>query len=264
MVVKAYFTVYSRLLQNHHFCFFVFIFRCTHCIRLHSPWNRVILQKLTSFQLVKEFSAFYGTRKFITAFTSACHLSLSWASSNQSIPPHPTSWRSILILSSHLRLGLPSGIFPSGFPTKTLYRPLLSLIRATCPSHLILLDFITRTILGEEYRSISSSFCSFLHSLITSFLLGPNMLLNILFSNTLSLRSYLSHCLMALQILSPCLSFTYSLSYGLSLHIFTISPKGKLWKVWSRLKMMVSILLVFCFIQFPYSVSIWILSSFGL
>ena len=44
------------------------------------------------------------TRKFITVFTSARHLSLSWASSIQFIPPHPTSWRSILILSSHLRL----------------------------------------------------------------------------------------------------------------------------------------------------------------
>ena len=39
-------------------------------------------------------------------------------------PPHPTFWRSSLVLSSHLRLGLASGLFPSGFPTKTLYTPL--------------------------------------------------------------------------------------------------------------------------------------------
>ena len=55
---------------------------------------------------------------------SARHLSLSWANSNQSPQHPPTSWRSILILSSHLRLGLPNGLFPSGFPTRTLYTPL--------------------------------------------------------------------------------------------------------------------------------------------
>ena len=91
-----------------------------------TPWNRALLEKLTGFQLVKKFPAFYETRRFITAFTSARHLSLSSASSIQSMPPHSTSWRSILILSSHLHLGLPSGLFPPGFPTKTLYTPLLS------------------------------------------------------------------------------------------------------------------------------------------
>ena len=123
---------------------------------LFTSWIRVLLEKLSVFLLVKKFPAFYGTRGFITAFTSARRLSLSWARSIQSLPPHPTSWRSILI-SSHLCLGLPSGLFPSGFPTKTLYMPLPSPIRVTCPAHLILLDFITHTVLGEQYRSLSSS-----------------------------------------------------------------------------------------------------------
>ena len=83
-----------------------------------TAWSRVILEKLTGSQPVKEFPAFYGTRMFITAFTSARHLSLSWASSIQSIPPHPTSWISILISSSHLCLGLPSGLYPSSFLPK--------------------------------------------------------------------------------------------------------------------------------------------------
>jgi len=62
-------------------------------------------------------------------------------------------------------------------------------IRATCPTHLILLDFITRTILGEEYRSLSFSLCSFLHPLLLRPFLGPNIFHSTLFSNTLSLRS---------------------------------------------------------------------------
>ena len=106
---------------------------------LLTPLCRVLLEKLTGLQLVKKFPAFYGTRKFITALTSVRQLSLSWASPIQSTYPHPTSWKSILILSTHLRLGLSSGLFPSGFPTKTLYTPLYSPIRATCPTHLILL-----------------------------------------------------------------------------------------------------------------------------
>ena len=44
---------------------------------LLTPWSRVLLEKLASLQLVKKFLAFYGTRRFLTALTSARHLSLS-------------------------------------------------------------------------------------------------------------------------------------------------------------------------------------------
>ena len=136
---------------------------------LLTPWCRVLLERLTGLQLVKKFPAFHGIRRFITALTSVRHLSLSWASPIQSTYLHPTSWRSVLILSTHQRLGLPSGLLPSDFPTKTLYTLLSSPIRATCPAHLILLDFITRTIMGEEYKSFSSSLCNFLHSPVTPY-----------------------------------------------------------------------------------------------
>ena len=104
-----------------------YMFRLVEAIIRHllNPWCRVLLEKLTGLQLVKKFPTFHGTRRFITALTSVRHLSLSWASLIQSICPHPTSWRSIIILSTHLRLGLPSGLLPSGFPTKTIYTPSL-------------------------------------------------------------------------------------------------------------------------------------------
>ena len=128
------------------------------------PWSRVLLAKLTGSAASQEFPRIFGTRMFLTVLTSARHLSISWANSIQSPQPPPTSWKTILILSSHLRLDLPNGLFPSGFPTRTLCTTLPSPIRSTCPAHLILLDFTTRTILGKEYRSLSSSLCNFLNS----------------------------------------------------------------------------------------------------
>ena len=54
--------------------------------------SRDVLERLTVSQLVKKFLAFYGTRRFIAVFTTARHLSLSWASSVQPTPPLPKSY----------------------------------------------------------------------------------------------------------------------------------------------------------------------------
>ena len=153
------------------------------------PWCRVLLEKLAVLQLVKKFPAFDETRRFITALTSVLHLTLSLDIPMQSTDPYHTSCRSILILSTHLHQSFPSCLFPSGLSTKNLYETLSFPIRATCPAHLILLDFTTDTILGEVYRSHSSSLYILLHSPVISSLLGPNILRNIIFSKAICFLS---------------------------------------------------------------------------
>ena len=103
-------------------------------------------------------------------------------------PDQSTSCSSILILSSHPHLRLPSGLFPSGFPNQTQYAPLLSPMHATCSVHLSH-NLITQMITGEQYRSLSSSLCSFFQPPVTLTLLGPNISLSTLLSYTLRLRS---------------------------------------------------------------------------
>ena len=152
---------------------------------------RALFEKLTGFKLVKKFPAFSGTWTFITTFTSTRHMSPSWASSIQSTPPHPTSLRSSLILTSHLHLGLPNGLFPSGFPIKTLYMPLLPHMHyMPHPPHSS--RFYYPNNIGWGVRSCGSSLCSFLHPPVTLYPLGPNILLSTLFSNTFSLHSSLN------------------------------------------------------------------------
>ena len=84
------------------------------------------------FAASQEIFLVYGTRSFITAFTNTLHLSLTWASSIQFILPHPTSWRSILILSFQLRLCLPSG---GSFPQVYQPKPYIHLSSAPYALH---------------------------------------------------------------------------------------------------------------------------------
>ena len=86
---------------------------------------------------------------------------------------------SILILSYHIRLGLPSDLCSPGSFTKTQYIRLPSPIRTTCPVSLILI-LTTRKISGKEKKSL----CCLLRSSVISAALDPNIFLSILFSNT--------------------------------------------------------------------------------
>jgi hypothetical protein len=65
-------------------------------------------------------------------------------------------------------------------------------MRATSPAHLIYLDLITLIIFIEAYILCSSPLCSLLQPYTTSSLLVPNIILSILFTNTLNLSSFLS------------------------------------------------------------------------
>jgi len=93
---------HTRNVLNSSVCFHFMQKNLNKNTYLITPWSKIFLEKLADFQLVKKFPVFYGTRRFITEFTSAGHLFLSSASSIQSIHPHTTSCRSILIVSSHL------------------------------------------------------------------------------------------------------------------------------------------------------------------
>jgi hypothetical protein len=162
-------------------------------------WSWVPFERPQAVQLLYIFMEIYGTPTFINAFTRTIQISLSCVRSIQSTSTHHISKRFILMLSIHLHLGLPSGLFPSGAPTNNLYTFLFSPIRAKCSTHLIFLDLIIVITPGEEVKSCSPSLCSFLQPYVNLSFLGSNNLLSTQFSNTLSLcssftlRDHVSH-----------------------------------------------------------------------
>lgn len=90
----------------------------------------VVVEKLIVIHPVRKFPAFFWFWRFSTVFTRICYWSLFWARSIQHIhtqthtrmcASHPISIRSILMLSSHPRIGLQSGLFFSGLPTRIFY-----------------------------------------------------------------------------------------------------------------------------------------------
>jgi hypothetical protein len=110
---------------------------------IRSLWCGDLLEKLIVAN--QESPHFLWYPKFIAVLTRERHRSVSGARWIHSIPQHPIFLRSILVLSSHLYLGLPSGLFTSGFPTEIL---LIFLSLITDASH------CTR---GEEKNHYASS-----------------------------------------------------------------------------------------------------------
>jgi len=123
---------------------FIYLFHSLWLFQNMTASSRVLSEKLIDPQLVKKYPKFYGNQKFNTAFPKARHLSLYWARSIQSMSAQPTYWRSILILSSHLGLGLPSVLFYIRSLHQIPATPLLSPIRATRSASFVLLYLITR------------------------------------------------------------------------------------------------------------------------
>jgi len=169
-------------------CIFTTAFKLLNNYRLRelTPWNIALLGKIAVLMLVKIFPTLDGNQRFTMVFTSPTITLLI-----QMNPAHALPNECFKIHINIILLSMPKAFkwpLSSDFPTETWYAPHLSSVSATCPTHLILLEMITQ-IFGRQYKSFSSSTCTFLQHPINSRLLCPNILHSTILLNTFSLCS---------------------------------------------------------------------------
>jgi hypothetical protein len=186
-------------------------------------------------QLLKNFPTFYGTRRFITCSQES--FTGPYPEPDQSNLQHPIL-SIILILCTHLRLGLPSGLFPSGIPTNILYAVFFSpSCYMPCPSHPPSLDHSDYTWRRVQVMKLLSMQLSptFRHS--SPF--GPNILLSTLFSNTLTVcsslnvRDQISH---PYRTTRKIIVLYILISLGVSYANISKYARCVLWRIWCFLR----------------------------
>jgi hypothetical protein len=118
----------------------------------HSP-----PEKLTAYQLVNKFPVLYGTFKGSAPQLQQFSTCPYPAPDQFSSGPLSQLLKIYFILSSHIRLDLPTALFRSGFPTKILRAPFPYPTSSTCSAHPIFVYLITLILFSEKYKSLTCS-----------------------------------------------------------------------------------------------------------
>jgi len=143
--------------------------------------GRFVWSRTHTVELLIKFSTFSKTPNFVNIFTTARCWSLSWTRKVQTTFSHHNSLRSILILSIHLQLQLPS-VFFSDITTKILYAFLSYSMHATCSAPIILLNVVTLILSDKKIKKLIIFHFSSASLYLPLF--SPNSLLTTLFLNT--------------------------------------------------------------------------------
>ena len=168
-----------------------------------NPCNMVLLVKLIITYLVKQLSSFYGTHNFIISLLRSSYLSLPWAKSIQSM--RSFHFLKIFFFFSILR-SVPEStkwsLFLRFFNQMSACNFSLPMC-LKCHDCPILLDFIMQKIFVGEQKSWKSSLCTLLCSPAASSFWAPFISLSPLFSNTVSLYSFIP---VREQVAHPCIT----------------------------------------------------------